>query len=50
MVGPPWQISDLDLPTGYAPLLGEHNQYVLQELLGLTDGEMADLRAKDIIM
>jgi len=50
LVGPPWKISDLELPKGYAPLLGEHNQYVLQGLLGLKDEEMADLREKDIIM
>jgi len=50
MIRPPWKISDLTLPTGYAPLLGEHNIYVLQGILGLSDEEMADLRKKDIIM
>lgn len=32
-----------------APLLGEDNQYVLQELLGLTDGEMSSLIKKGVI-
>jgi crotonobetainyl-CoA:carnitine CoA-transferase CaiB-like acyl-CoA transferase len=50
LVGPPWKISELDLPTGHAPLLGEHNGEILQGLLGLSDEEMAELRAKDIIM
>ena len=49
VVGPPWKISDMELPTGYAPLLGEHNQEILQGLLGLGDQEMAVLREKDII-
>ena len=35
LVGPPWKISDLELPTGHAPLLGEHNQEILQGLLAL---------------
>ncbi len=26
---------DIDLPTGHAPLLGEHNDYVLKDILGL---------------
>ncbi|MBW2051285.1 MAG: CoA transferase [Deltaproteobacteria bacterium] len=50
MVGPPWKISDLELPTDHAPLLGEHNQYVLGELLGLSDKEIDDLRQKEVIM
>jgi crotonobetainyl-CoA:carnitine CoA-transferase CaiB-like acyl-CoA transferase len=50
LAGLPWKISDTELPFGHAPLLGEHNQYVLQELLGLSNEEIADLRAKDIIM
>jgi len=50
LVGPPWKISDLELPAGHAPLLGEHNQYVLGELLGLGDQEIAELRKKEVIM
>jgi crotonobetainyl-CoA:carnitine CoA-transferase CaiB-like acyl-CoA transferase len=47
---PPFRISDLDIPVKCAPLLGEHNEYVLGELLGLTDKEIEDLRDKNIIM
>ncbi len=50
LAGLPWRISDIELPSGHAPLLGEHNQYVLQELLGLSNEEIAELRTKEIIM
>ncbi|OGP51798.1 MAG: hypothetical protein A2Y79_04530 [Deltaproteobacteria bacterium RBG_13_43_22] len=48
--GPPFRIEGLETPVVCAPLLGEHNDYVLGELLGLDDKEIAELRAKDIIM
>jgi crotonobetainyl-CoA:carnitine CoA-transferase CaiB-like acyl-CoA transferase len=50
MVGPPWQIPGRELPTSHAPLLGEHNQYVLKDLLGLNDQEIDELRKKDVIL
>jgi formyl-CoA transferase len=50
LAGLPWKISDTELPSGHAPLMGEHNQYVLQGLLGLSEAEVADLRAKEIIL
>jgi crotonobetainyl-CoA:carnitine CoA-transferase CaiB-like acyl-CoA transferase len=50
LVGPPWKISDMELPRDYAPLLGEHNQEIFRGLLGLGDREMSALREKDIIM
>jgi len=50
LVGAPWKMSDYQLPSRHAPLLGEHNQYVLKELLGLSDAEIAELRQKDVIM
>jgi formyl-CoA transferase len=50
LVGIPWKMSDLEMARIHAPLLGEHNQYVLNELLGLSDIEIANLRKKDIIM
>ena len=49
MVGPPWKIPGRELPTSHAPLLGEHNQYVLKDLLGLNDQEIDALRRKDVI-
>jgi crotonobetainyl-CoA:carnitine CoA-transferase CaiB-like acyl-CoA transferase len=50
LAGLPWRISGLDLPKGRAPLLGEHNAYVLMELLGLSAKEVEDLRTRGIIL
>ena len=50
LVGAPWKMSDYEMPTRYAPLLGEHNEYVLRELLGLSEAEVTQLREKDVIM
>jgi len=47
---PPWVISDIELPVRHAPLLGEHNNYVFKELLGLGNDELAVLEQKDIIV
>ena len=49
-VAPPWKISDCDVPAEYAPLLGEHNEYVFRDLLGLGDAELADLREKGVVL
>ncbi|MBI4767304.1 MAG: CoA transferase [Deltaproteobacteria bacterium] len=46
----PWKISGLQKPNRHAPLLGEHNDYVLKELLGMSDDEIQELQEKDIIM
>lgn len=32
-----------------APALGQHNDYVYKEILGYTDGEIADLVAAQVI-
>jgi crotonobetainyl-CoA:carnitine CoA-transferase CaiB-like acyl-CoA transferase len=50
MIQVPWKMSGGEIPMRHAPLLGEHNHYVLGELLGLDDEEMAELRHKEIIM
>lgn len=50
LVGVPWKMSDVEMAIEHAPLLGEHNDYVLQELLGLSQAEVSDLRRKEIIM
>lgn len=50
LVGVPWKMSNYETALGYAPLLGEHNDYVLRELLGLSQAEVDDLRRKDAIM
>ena len=33
-----------------APLIGEHNEYVFKEILGMTDGEIADLVVQEVIV
>jgi len=50
LVGAPWKMSDAEIEIQYAPLLGEHNDYVLRELLGLSEAELSDLRKKEVIM
>ena len=50
LYGTPWLLSDT--PAGVhsaAPLLGEHNGYVFQELLGLPSWEVERLRSTEVI-
>lgn len=43
-------LSETDWSMAYgAPVLGEHNRYVLQGLLGVTDAEFAELEAEGVI-
>jgi crotonobetainyl-CoA:carnitine CoA-transferase CaiB-like acyl-CoA transferase len=48
--GSPFKIEGLETPVVCAPRLGEHNEYILGELLGLNEKEIAELRTKDVIM
>jgi benzylsuccinate CoA-transferase BbsF subunit len=50
LVGTPWKMSGDEVHLQRAPLLGEHNDYVLRELLDLSDSEINDLRQRDIIL
>ncbi|MBL7166359.1 MAG: CoA transferase [Dehalococcoidales bacterium] len=50
LVGAPWKMSDAEMPSRHAPLLGEHNEYVLRELLGLSETEVSELRQNDVIL
>ena len=46
----PWRMSDADSDIyRAAPLLGEHNQYVLGDLLGMTSEEIASLEEKQVL-
>ena len=47
--GPPFTMSGLPLEVRPAPLLGEHNDYVFRDLLGLTDEEISDGYAEGFI-
>ena len=49
LVGAPWQMSDYTPPPNRAPLLGEHNDYVLRQILGLTEQQVKELHEKDVI-
>jgi crotonobetainyl-CoA:carnitine CoA-transferase CaiB-like acyl-CoA transferase len=49
-VSTPWRLSKSPRrPTLPAPSLGEHNRYVLGDLLGLSGAEIAALEAQGII-
>jgi benzylsuccinate CoA-transferase BbsF subunit len=47
--GPPFTFSDVPLEVRPAPLLGEHNDYVFRDLLGLTDNEISEGYAEGFI-
>ena len=48
--GRPWKLSETPaVPPKAAPLMGEHNDLVFRELLGLTAGEVSQLVAHGII-
>jgi benzylsuccinate CoA-transferase BbsF subunit len=42
--GPPWIMSGGGVEPRHAPTLGEHNPYVLREILGMTEAEIAALQ------
>jgi crotonobetainyl-CoA:carnitine CoA-transferase CaiB-like acyl-CoA transferase len=50
VIGPPWRMTpdEATFERG-APLLGEHNDYVYGELLGLPPGDIADLKLRKVI-
>ena len=45
----PWKMSRTPQPKTRAPLLGEHNKYVLNDLLGLSEGDIAQLAEEGVI-
>jgi len=50
VVGPPWKLSTTPARVRRsAPLLGEHNQYVLGELLGMSQDEIAQLLEEQVV-
>jgi len=50
VVGPPWRLSATPAKVRRpAPLLGEHNQYVLGELLGMTQSEIDQLIEEQVV-
>ena len=50
IIGPSWRMEpDMALVERGAPLLGEHNDYVYREVLGLRDAELGDLIARKVV-
>ncbi|MBI4233860.1 MAG: CoA transferase [Chloroflexi bacterium] len=50
MAGPPWKLTETQVPTQTPPpCLGEHNGYILSELLGLTGADLQELEAQQVI-
>lgn len=50
VVGPPWKLSDTPARiTRHGPLLGEHNEYILKELLDFSQGEITKLKDNGIL-
>jgi formyl-CoA transferase len=46
----PWLLSDFTPEiTGRGPLLGEHNEIVFKEMLGLSEGEFGRLQANGVM-
>ncbi|NQU14156.1 MAG: CoA transferase [Desulfobacteraceae bacterium] len=50
VIAPPWRLSETPAQINrHAPLLGEHNEYVFGELLGLSAGEIERLKQEKVI-
>jgi benzylsuccinate CoA-transferase BbsF subunit len=49
-IGVPWRFTRFPaIEYRHAPLLGEHNEYVLSNLLGLTSKQIAELSERQVI-
>ncbi|MBW1804551.1 MAG: CoA transferase, partial [Deltaproteobacteria bacterium] len=50
VIAPPWRPSDTPAQINrHAPLLGEHNEYVFGELLGMSSVEIRRLEQEKVI-
>lgn len=50
VVSPPWRFSQTPAEVTHpSPLLGQHNDYVLKELLGLSDDEISELVEEEVV-
>jgi len=48
VTGPPWNLSEATTRLGAAPLMGQHNDYVFRELLGMSQGELDRLKEEKV--
>jgi len=46
---PPFQISKAPCEVRSAPLLGEHNEHICKEILGMSDDEIAELVIEGVL-
>lgn len=50
VLAPPWKLSDIPARIGrHSALLGEHNHYVICELLGLSEGTLEELERQQVL-
>jgi benzylsuccinate CoA-transferase BbsF subunit len=50
VISPPWRLSDTPVPAlRHAPLMGEHNEYIFGELLGMSSSEIEELKRDKVI-
>ena len=47
--GAPWIMSECDVGAVHAPLLGEHNDYVFRQLLGISEEELDGLQRDGVV-
>jgi crotonobetainyl-CoA:carnitine CoA-transferase CaiB-like acyl-CoA transferase len=47
--GAPWIMSGCDVEAVHAPLLGEHNDYVFRQLLGISEEELDGLQRDGVV-
>ena len=48
-VAPPYKLSKAPYELRRAPLMGEHNEYALKEILGMSDDEVAELVVEGVL-
>jgi len=49
VTGPPWRLSVTPTKIETSPVMGQHNDYVFGELLGVSQSEIAALKAEQVI-
>ncbi len=47
--GPPFKLSKSPAELRSAPLLGEHNEYAMKDILGMTDEEIVELTIEEVL-
>ncbi len=50
LVAPPWSTNEQERPARCAPLLGQDNQSILRDLLGLSPERIAEFAAQDVVL